>query len=331
MPYCTRCGKEIQEGERCSCQGGAARGDAAFPIDPSPLHQFFGIERRHGDTRDAYEHGMRIVPDNLAPDANEIPVRQYDLCTLRSRIKLMKAEGRLQITNRRILFRAKGTSLMGPTVLQHEFSLAELSGFQIQRNFRFSMLDLLFLVLLSGLCFAAGMGAVLYFATTRARGVLLTLCGLAGLVGIALTYFLGKHYILKSCLAALAAALTLVPATTVLFYGKSHDNGFVTFLSYLLYLFVLIALVQKIASDLLFSFKPNLRFNVVTKFGSSIVNIRCERGGFAGLAPAIHALFTGYNEVLPTAQTDEAIREVGAIVADLQKSGDAGVAKWRRD
>lgn len=331
MPYCTRCGKEIQEGERCSCQKHTFGENAAASSGGMPIHRFFGLDRQIGSAKIMYERGMQIVPENLAADENEKPIRQYDLCTLRSRIKLMRAEGRLQVTNKRILFRAKGRSVMGPTILQHEFSVSELSGFRIIRNFRFSVLDLLFVFVLSTLCLGAAAALGMRFALSKAYVLLLILSYLVGAAGIASTYFLGKHYISKSCLAALAAGLMGVPAVTLMATGRAHDNGFFVFLSYLLYLPVIVAVVQKIVSDFLFSFKPNLQFEVVTKMGSSVIDLRCERGGFFGQALMIHAIFTGYNEVLPTAQTDDAIREVGAIISDLHTMGDAAVAKWKKD
>ena len=45
----------------------------------------------------------------------------------------------------------------------------------------------------------------------------------------------------------------------------------------------------------------------------------------------IEAVFTGYNEVLPTEQTNKAIREIGAMISDIQKLGDLAVEKWKED
>ncbi len=51
--------------------------------------------------------------------------------------------GRLQVTNKRLLFRATGRSVRGKTTLQHEFALDDMKGFEIHKNYRFSILDLL--------------------------------------------------------------------------------------------------------------------------------------------------------------------------------------------
>ena len=146
MPYCTRCGKPIQEGERCSCTKKNGL-NFKFSSDSTAGSLSFGSAGRNPDVQ--YERGQKIVPDNIAPNESEIPVRQYNLCVMRSRIKGARAEGRLQLTNKRILFRAKGTAPVGETTIQHEFSIDEVAGFQIVRNFRFSILDLLLIFALS--------------------------------------------------------------------------------------------------------------------------------------------------------------------------------------
>lgn len=118
-----------------------------FSSDSTAGSLSFGSAGRNPDVQ--YERGQKIVPDNIAPNESEIPVRQYNLCVMRSRIKGARAEGRLQLTNKRILFRAKGTAPVGETTIQHEFSIDEVAGFQIVRNFRFSILDLLLIFALS--------------------------------------------------------------------------------------------------------------------------------------------------------------------------------------
>ena len=48
-----------------------------------------------------------------------------NLALLRTRLKFMKAEGRMMVTNRRVLFRAAGTSLTGNILQEHQFNLDE--------------------------------------------------------------------------------------------------------------------------------------------------------------------------------------------------------------
>ena len=80
------------------------------------------------EAENVYERGMKIVPDCISADEGEIPIRQYVVAKLRTLHKLNWAEGRLQITNKRVIFRAPGHALMGRTVLQHEFAIDEIAG-----------------------------------------------------------------------------------------------------------------------------------------------------------------------------------------------------------
>jgi hypothetical protein len=36
----------------------------------------------------------------------------------------------------------------------------------------------------------------------------------------------------------------------------------------------------------------------------------------------------GFDEVIPTEETESVIREVGAMIGDIQKLGDSGLEKW---
>ena len=319
MPYCTRCGKKIAEGEKCSCQKKGIDFDAALQ-SKNPIKQFFGLQEVSYDPKIRYERDMQIVPENVTPDEGEIPIRQYDLCTMRSRLKFMRAEGRLQVTNKRIIYRAKGISMTGPTVVQHEFAIAELAGFQISRNFRFSILDLLLIFLLGGLCGVIGwrLAYQSFYDYSVFRGIVMYILGLAAL---AFTFFLDKHYASKACLAAFS--LTAI-AMTILGADVSRTVAIILLIP------ALLALIQKVASDILFSFKPNLDFEACNKVGSgNVMHIRCERAGFGASTQLFNAVFTGYNEVLPTEQTDAAIRDIGAMVSDIQKLGDLAIEKWK--
>lgn len=67
------------------------------------------FQRRSGFSDDPYEYNIPIVPECVQPIENEVVVKQYNIAKLRSRLKFMKADGRLMVTNRRVLFRAAGT------------------------------------------------------------------------------------------------------------------------------------------------------------------------------------------------------------------------------
>ena len=322
MPYCTRCGKPIQEGEQCSCTKKLPQLDtSSFNMFMYSLGQRMGIGDPNIDPVNKYERGKKIVPDNITPNDSEIPVRQYNLCTLRSRIKFMRAEGRLQLTNKRILFRAKGTSLVGGTTLQYEFAIDEVAGFQIVRNFRFSILDLLIAILLCAFTGEVGVlfGGILY---GKLGGFGAALAYVLAVLSIIPAFLIRKWFLSKSMLLGAGTGLF----STVLLAASRNDA-----LKALVYVYLFVICVLLIIHIFVFSFKPNMEFHVRTKSGEAVIPVRCEKKGFGSFANSTMAQYTGYNEVLPTDETERAISEIGAMINDIQKMGDYGIAKWKTE
>lgn len=327
MPYCTRCGREIKEGERCTCQSQTINWKAPnwSDIANSKIVQtFFGIAEQAASPKEKFERGMKIVPENVTPDEGEVTIRQYDLCRLRSRLKFMFAEGRLQVTNKRLIFRAKGTSLTGSTVLQQEFNISELGGFQVNRNFRFKILDLLFGILI--VAFFIGLGNLLGTSTTNP--VLATLLYIFATALVIATLFLGKHHLSKACVASFAWAVMTTPFQMLMAATRRTP---------LLFIFLIVAIIpwalgvaQWIVSIILFAFKPNLDFKVQSKGGEGVMHIRHKAKQFP-LPQNLEHVFTGYNEVLPAKDTDRVIQEIEAVVSDIQKLGDLAIQKWKED
>jgi hypothetical protein len=110
-----------------------------------------GIGSPERNSTDTYERGMKIVPECIGAVENETPVKQYNIAVLRTLLKLERAEGRMQVTNKRVVFRAAGRSVGGRTTLQHEFAINEIAGIEAKKNFKFSFLYLLFAVFISAL------------------------------------------------------------------------------------------------------------------------------------------------------------------------------------
>jgi len=107
-----------------------------------------GIGVPEQNATDTYERGMDIVPGCIKANDKEIPVKQYNIAILRNLLKFERAEGRLQLTSRRVIFRAAGRSLGGRITLQHEFAIDEIAGIEARRNYKFSFLYLIFAALI---------------------------------------------------------------------------------------------------------------------------------------------------------------------------------------
>ena len=169
MSYCRYCGKELVNGA-CTCsEYQKAHADAGqyynktkdplivpvFNTDftsvsgmMSSIRDQSGMSDADSSKGDPYEHNVPIVPDCIGQEENEIVVKQYNLAKLRTRLKFMKAEGRLMVTNRRVIFRASGTSLTGNLLQEHQFNLDEIAGIEMQKDYKFSLLNLIGCILL---------------------------------------------------------------------------------------------------------------------------------------------------------------------------------------
>lgn len=185
--FCGKCGRPLMEGEVCNCseqQGNAggtqwngqpqgnwqngegeyegtrySRNYSTFGLWDS-LKAALGIGNPELDGSDVYEEGKKIIPDIVKPNEGEVPIRQYELSSMRSTmfgITYAKAKGRLQVTNKRVMFRAPGKGIGGRTCLQHEFLVDEIGGVEAREEIMFNIgeMVLTFLVMLIGQMLAA--------------------------------------------------------------------------------------------------------------------------------------------------------------------------------
>ena len=321
-----------------------------------------------------YERERKIVPDCVKPNDGEIPVKQYNIAVLRTRIKFMRAEGRMQVTNKRLLFRATGRSLTGRTFLQHEFSLTDIAGIEIRKDWRISLFNFFGAILLAwlvgGILVSIAMGAGFLFAlisymasggTLKTGADLIVGFGgpildskipqiiykisIAGILMGVILFFVGISRFFGSKKRSLKTSNTLGAACGALMgsyiYGSNWSFGgdgynWNQLISPVLVILSVFVFVLCIISIFLISFVPNLVIMVKTKSASGAIEV-CRNTGAAffvtmlGDSDAVKGEFTSYREVMPWKETDLAIKELGAMINDLQTGGDYMIAKWKKD
>jgi len=379
MAFCTRCGKQIEEGQVCSCSVTAGKNFEKVKEK---------VNKAKEDSKGIYERGQKIIPQNICSNEGEIPIRQYNLAVLRSRIKFMRAEGRMQVTNKRLIFRAPGRSLMGKTTLQHEFAIDDIAGLEIRKDYRFSFWDLLLgLYIALGFFYSvfmvsplgSGFSATQYdwpsigiqsnfngddygyyndnnyeysdgytddsamysenYKETESKpnynwiGIVISF-GFA-IAGIYLIFKMKRKFLLKSFLCSVSASCFFLASTYVTSALLLSDlSGFMIAISgiftVIFRLAGILSALGVIVFGVLFAFKPNLVIDIKVKGGTSPIQIRRKKKGLAGGLKGISSDsdYTGYNEVMPWHDTDIAIREIGAMISDIQILGDLGVRKW---
>jgi len=326
--FCSQCGNPLAQ---CTCNAAVAPLGAL-----AGMKARMGIDEPTGSQADIYERGRKIVPESIAQDEGEIPVRQYDVAVLRTRWQFKRAEGRLQVTNKRVIFRANGKSLMGRTLFQQEFAVSEIGGLDLRRDWRFGIFDFIIGALVATL--VSGMFAGINGLIAKESGVAgIIIALLFGLPLLVPFFILKKRFFLKllSCAASVGlftgAASGSFLSSLIPFgggYGRSGDGVFMI-------VFVVIASVVELIALFLFSFKENLSIIVKGKGGmGEAILVQADLG--SGLLAKLlgrgnSGVNCGFSEVLPTSVTDTAIREVGAMINDIQALGDFGIEKWKVD
>lgn len=362
MPFCTKCGRQLNDGEQCGCtaQQSQQANQQSYQQQPNG-QQFFSDEtkahmkraagefsegmkatatatassakesfdsfRRTIRSKSAYERGQQIIPDTIKANESEIPIRQYDhIAKLRSRCKLTWAEGKMQLTNKRLIFRAPGRCLIsGNTVLQHEFAIDDIAGIELRRDHRFSFLDFLIGYLISFVgCLPMAAFSALGIESPAISVILALLASVALLVPF---FKIGseKRRLKLFVFACLASSFLSIFMTL----GIRHE--FFTGLGIIVAIPLAIVLIYLYLRVI---FQPNLNITVKTNSGTGAIEIRRKHKPFGlgvlfGFGSGQIVEYTGYDEVLPDVDTDRAVRELGAIINDIQKLGDFAVEKWR--
>lgn len=305
--YCKHCGEKLTPGQEHDCPK---------KITWNKIKAYIlKIVNKIGPNEDVdesewFEKGKSIVPDVVDQNDGEITVKQYDVAILRSRLKGCEADGKMQITNKRILFRAAGKSLIGRTVYQSEFDISHIEGIEVCKDYRFMWLDLFIALAIFGL--SMGLGRAVGAIMTSTPNVFL--CFLTIPLGVATSipfFIMRKHYKTKMFSAGVGISMLISMIATV----EYSDNNFLLVLGLLgsLALFY-IAILFFIA--MFFScFQPNLAIVVQSSTAASAVK-------------AV-AVYSGYDEVLPSNDTDLVIKEIGAVINDIKTLGDFGVEKWK--
>jgi len=314
MAYCSRCGRPIADGEICVC----SRPKKQFSTDgfrqfTAKIKDKMGIGTPEFNSLGVYEHGKKIVPECIATNENEVPIKQYDLAILRTRLIFQRSEGRLQVTNQRLIFRATGRSLVGPLSQQYEFSISDLAGVEIRNDYRFSLLNLILATMLLAAVAFLGMQFLTAFNSLAMRRILSLILGIGGFVPFFLVHKEFPWKLVFSSIGICNLGLAFVV------WGGAK---------WLLPLFV-IGLVIYIVNWILVVFVKNLILTVKTSAGNGAVIIRRSMRNLFN--QNWENDFTGFAEVLPWTDAEVASREIGALIDDIQIMGDGAIDKWRVD
>ena len=327
MSYCKYCGTELIKGEPHECPK-----KPKFIRFVSWLFDKSGVENPFRNRNQVYEREQQITPDNIALDDGEIPIKQYKVAILRSRMRCQNSEGRLQITNKRVLFRATGYSPAGKTTYQHAFSLDKIDGVEIHKDRRFRVPDFLFALLwnsLSVVLFNIWASFIEGGLGVGGFGCVLSAIIVAGVGLGAIAYFFWKpgKFFSKLLLTGIGLGGILALITVITSAMENNLSEIVAIPSLILWGIVFVVLyILYFVSMFLFVIKPNLMIEIKTSSGSPAIQIKHKQISFIWHKSEE---FSGFDEILPWEDTDLAIKEVATIIDDIKTLGDFAIEKWQ--
>lgn len=339
MVFCENCGKKLDGITKFCQECGQKVSSELMEMDTSDHSPKQSIITKGVSLKSNLK---RIVPEIIVPCEGEKEVKQYHCTHLKSRLLALKAEGVLQVTNKRAIFRASGSSITGNSIIQSEVPIEDISGISMYKGTYFSLKHFILAViafLLINPIFSAVLGIFSLsrsFSSSANSNDLATtiqvICAILGVIGI---IAVPRKYIWNSILGGISTVSFFMVAGGSLLsslgggllgggrYGGSFGIGSKSNMAWIA-IFGVITLIYTIVAIFLYARRLTMSLSIGSKGGSStpIYISGVSSFGIANSA-APKAI-----EAEPTDETEELIRELGAMIMDIQKLGDYGIERW---
>ena len=317
--FCKHCGRSLEPNEKCNCRAVQATG---FQSVLANLFNRMGVDTPFTGMGNVFEQNKAVVPDAVIPNDGEQPIKQYEVATLRSRIRGQWAKGKLQVTNKRVLFRAAGVSYKGAISQQYEFAIDEIAGVEIKKVNRISPLNVVLGLFLS--FFVGGlMNSLLSSVMDMTTAGAVALAVILGLGAATAFFLLRKKFWLK--LICISGGIGILAASGQLF-NINIQTYFTGLTANVADVFNWALLILWVLCVIFVSLVPDLVLCVKTKGASEAFIIR--RKQHATLFKQ-EVEYTGFSEVLPGKDVDLMASEIGALIDDIQTLGDMAIDKWK--
>jgi hypothetical protein len=282
-----------------------------------------------------------LLKDSITPAEGEQSVRSYFCTYYRSRFIGLKSDGYLEITNKRVIFQALGSSRAGNSSIQSEVPIADVSGISSYTGASFSFgsflgnlaLAVIFGVILVAILAAIGAASAVSTypsygdstkpASVSADQVLGWIIAIGTLIGV---FAINKKSIWCAVIAASSAASfgylggrSLLTGMFSMFTGISSSSS----ISAVLFVPAVILGIYAFVRALMFGWKPTFSLAIGSKGGA---NTPISISGGSGILniSAARAL-----TARPADDADVMLKELGAVIIDIQTLGDLGIAKWK--
>lgn len=247
---------------------------------------------------------------SVTPAEGEASVKAYHCTYYKSRLLGLSASGYLEVTNKRVIFQALGKSSAGVSVIHSEVPVADVSGISSYKGIYFSFGHLVTAFVVSFIAFSlVPVITTLIVQMARDYDMLIYAGWAIALLGFGGSFFVPNQSIWRCMLvSASASALGVV----------GGGSGWPSSLGFVMAIYALVCFFW-------YARRPTFSLSVNSKGGSSTpINISGATGiGIFDVA-AGKALTAE-----PAEEAEQLLKELGAVVLDVQTLGDLGISRWK--
>jgi len=268
---------------------------------------------------------MDLLAGSVVPAEGELTIRTYHCTYYRNKELGLKSGGFLGITNKRVIFLAEGETRSGKSVIQSEVPIADVSGINSYKGTCFNILSMLGVLMLSWLTMALVPAILTTLSYTLESYAFFQVVGwILVLGGIVSSFLLSVKSLWRTVLVGVSAGalLSLAGLSALNLLSMVTGNGrgnlwiFLLVIGALIYLFMCAAWYAR---------QPTFSLEINSSGGSSTPIHIASGGGFLNMAPA------SAPNALPGRDAETMLKEIGALITDIQTLGDYGIAKWKQN
>jgi hypothetical protein len=280
---------------------------------------------------------FKLLGEYLTPADREDTVRTYHCTSLISRLLGVQAEGYLTVTNKRVVFYAYGSSYAGKSVLHNEVPIADVSGLSTYKGTYFSIGHFLAAVIVSVVAgnFITAIVGVLVGAIVAAlfretpdvdiAQVVSVVLSALGVIAALVSRSYARDRLLRPIFATtggflLAASGTIGFAIGSLARLQGREGGFGT----LLLIGAFVVGIYAFITYFWYARREGMSLTIGSKGGASTPIAIAGISVFGLFNTAALKALTAE----PAPDAEAMIKELGAVISDIQAMGDLGVQKW---
>jgi len=266
---------------------------------------------------------MNLIQTTITPAEGEQSVRTYCCTRYNSKLLGLKTDGYLGVTNKRVIYQAVGSTAGGRNVIQSEVPIADISGITSFKGIYFSIIQFLLAGLLTYIVTALASvligGAAVLLESYTAFQILTWVIVVGGLAG---SFLVNVKSIWRSVLASLSAAGLVALGGGSLLSNFSLFGGFGRSIGWQFFLAVLVNIYALLCSYW-YARRPTFSLEINSKGGASTPISIASASGLFNLS---------VRKILKPAPAKDAevmLKELGALILDIQMLGDYGIEKWK--